>query len=296
LPNFIILIVLIYHYVCYMNIRPICLVIALTTFASIAYGQTDTLKHKYTLFNPVPREKMKDMETDRPDVTESAYSVAPGHFQVESDLFRHVRNKSDRVQSIQNTYNLANYKLGLTERSDIQLVVPTYTTIATRDIATGKITNKTSGIDDISVRFKYNIWGHNGGKTALAALPYVVLPTSSFAGNGMQYGIVFPFALSLSEEWNFGTQGSVNIAKEDDSNFHPEYLYSFTFGRELSKKLSAFVEGVATYNAFAKNTETFANGGLIFSVTDNLNIDAGVNIGLKQTSDKIYFLGFSFRY
>ncbi|MET3977731.1 hypothetical protein ABIB62_000299 [Mucilaginibacter sp. UYP25] len=279
-----------------MDMRPICLIITLTAFVSVAYGQSDTLKHKYTLFNPVPREKMKDMETDRPDVTESAYSVAPGHFQVESDLLRHVRNKSDGVQSIQNTYNLANYKLGLTERSDIQLVIPTYTTITVRDIATGKITNKTSGIDDISVRFKYNIWGHHGGKTALAALPYVVLPTSAFANNGMQYGMVFPFALSLSEEWNFGSQVAVNVAKEDDSHFHPEYLYSFTFGRELSEKLSAFVEGVATYNVFAKKAETFANGGLIFSVTGNLNIDAGVNIGLKQSSDKIYFLGISFRY
>lgn len=261
-----------------------------------AYGQTDTTRHKYNLFNPVPKDKMKDMETDRPDVTESAYTVEAGHFQVESDLFRHVRNTSDGVHSIQNTYNLANYKLGLTERSDIQLVVPTYTTITMRNIITGKIINKAAGIDDISVRFKYNLWGHNGGKTALAALPYVVLPTSSFSSTATQYGIVFPFALSLTDKWNFGSQVSVNIAKEEDNAFHPEYLYSFTFGREITEDLSAFVEGVATYNVFKKNAETFANGGLIFSVTDNLNIDAGVNIGLKQTSDKIYFLGFSFRY
>jgi hypothetical protein len=279
-----------------MNIRSACLIIILTASGLLAYGQADTSKHKYTLFNPVPRDKMGEMETDRPDVTESAYTVAPGHFQVESDLFRHQRNKKDGVQSIENSYNLANYKLGLTERSDIQLLIPAYVTNTERDLNTGRLISRTSGIDDISVRFKYSLWGHNGGKTALSILPYVTLPTSSFADNGLEYGVVFPFAFKIDDNWNFGTQAMVNVAKEDDSKFHPEYLYSFTFGRKLSEKLNAFVESVINYNAFERDTEPFANGGLIFSLTDNLNIDAGVNIGIKKESDKIYFVGFSFRY
>jgi hypothetical protein len=279
-----------------MNIRLVCLILCLTVYTSITYGQTDTVKHKYSLFNPIPRNQMGEMETDRPDVTESAYSVAPGHFQVESDLFRHTRNKKDGVQSIENSYNLANYKLGLTERSDIQLLIPAYVTNTERDLSTGKITDKTSGIDDISVRFKYNLWGQNGGNSALAVLPYVTLPTSSFADNGMEYGLVVPFALKLNKDWTFGSQAAVNVAKEDDNRFHPEYSYSFTFGRELSKKLSAFMEGVATYNAFDNITDTFANGGVVFSVTDNFNVDAGLNYGINRTADKIYFLGFSFRY
>jgi hypothetical protein len=279
-----------------MNKCLVCLILCLTLYKSITYGQTDTVKHKYSLFNPIPRDKMGEMETDRPDVTESAYSVAPGHFQVESDLFRHTRNKKDGVQSIENSYNLANYKLGLTERSDIQLLIPAYVTNTERDLSTGKITNKTSGIDDISVRFKYNLWGKNGGNSALAVLPYVTLPTSSFADNGIQYGVVLPFALKLNEDWNFGSQAAVNLAKEGDNRFHPEYLYSFTFGRKLSKKISAFVEGVATYNVFNDITDTFANGGVILSVTDNFNIDAGLNYGTNHSADKIYFVGFSFRY
>lgn len=271
------------------------LIITLFSITAV-YGQKDTFKIKHTIFNPVPREKMKEMETDRPDVTESAYSVEPGHFQLESDLFRHTRNTSDGVRSIQNTYNLANYKLGLTNRSDIQLVVPTHVTNTQRNLLTQAIINKKSGIDDISVRYKYNLWGYNGGKSALSVLPYITLPTSSFADNGLEYGVVFPFALKIDDQWNFGSQAAINIGKEDDSRFHPEYLYSFTFGRELSKKLSAFVEGVATYNPYETKTDTFANGGLIFAVSDNFNIDAGINYGINQSADKIYFVGFSFRY
>ena len=36
-------------------------------------------KSGYTLFQPVPRELMREMSTDRPDQTESAYTVDAGH-------------------------------------------------------------------------------------------------------------------------------------------------------------------------------------------------------------------------
>lgn len=276
--------------------RYITLLIIISLSTSVAYGQADTTKHKYSIFNPVPRDKMKDMETDRPDVTESAYTVEAGHFQVETDLFRHARNKNDGVKSIENTYNLANYKLGLTEKMDIQLVMPTYVTTTTRDLATGKLIDKQSGFDDISLRLKYNLWGNAGGKTALSLLPFVTFPTSSFASNGVQGGITIPFALKINDDWNFGSQVSVSLAKEDDDNYHGEYLYSFTFGRTVTSKLNCFVEAYATYNAYSKITDTYANGGLIFSVTDNLNIDAGLNYGLNKSADKVYFVGLSFRY
>ena len=40
---------------------------------------------------------MRDFETDRPDITESAYSVDAGHFQLETDLFKteHVKASWD---------------------------------------------------------------------------------------------------------------------------------------------------------------------------------------------------------
>jgi hypothetical protein len=276
--------------------QKIILLLIISCVSSVVYGQADTARKKYNLFNPVPKDKMKEMETDRPDVTESAYTVEAGHFQIESDLFKQTRNKSDGVQSIQNSYNLANLKLGLAEKWDMQLVVPTYVTNTSRDLATGKIIDKTSGVGEISLRFKYNIWGSSGGRTALAVLPYVTFPVSSFNNNGVEAGITFPFALKLGEEWNFGSQASFSISKEDDNKYHPEYLYSFTFGREITKQLSCFVEAYTTYNTYSKIADIYGNGGVVYSITDNLNVDAGLNYGLTKGADKVYFVGFSFRY
>src|SRR5688572_22582399 len=56
-------------------------------------------KSAYTLFNPTPRELMREMSTDRPDVTESSKTVDAGHVQVELSFGDYVRDEQDGVKS-----------------------------------------------------------------------------------------------------------------------------------------------------------------------------------------------------
>ena len=49
-------------------------------------------KSHYTLFDPTPRALMREMATDRPDVTESPYTVDAGHVQVESSFVEYTRD------------------------------------------------------------------------------------------------------------------------------------------------------------------------------------------------------------
>ena len=267
-------------------------------FTSQAFAQKDTAKVKitsrYSLFNAVPKDKMKEMKTDRPDATENAYTVEAGHFQVETDLFKHFSNKKSDVISSGNIFNLGNYKLGLTERMDIQLVLPAYVNNITRERSSNKIISRTAGFDDITMRLKYNIWGYAGGRTALAILPFLSFPTSSFSNNGIQGGIIFPFALELKEGLDFGTQLGMEIVNEDD-NYHSNFLYSFTFGKSISNKVNMFAEAFASYSPYSNNTEIFVDGGIIFSFSKNFNIDAGFNYGITKNADKIFFTGLSFR-
>ena len=269
-------------------------------YSSSPYAQSDTAIKKlpgpkYNLFNPIPKKQMKEMETDRPDVTESAYTIAPGHFQVETDSYKFIRNSNGETSSTAHIFNLGNYKLGLSERSDIQFVIPAYVSNNLRERSTNKIIGKTEGFDDITLRFKYNIWGYTGGKTALAALPYISFPTSSFSHNGVQGGIVFPFALRISEGLDFGTQVEIDILKADDTKYHPEYSFTFTFGKSFSSKIGAFAESAVSYSTYFNHTDLFVNGGIIYSISGNFNIDAGFNYGINKQADKIYFTGFSFR-
>ena len=66
--------------------RPLfALILGATVGHALADDPPD--KAKYHLLNPTPREQMREMSTDRPDKTESPYTVDAGHFQIESDLF-----------------------------------------------------------------------------------------------------------------------------------------------------------------------------------------------------------------
>lgn len=73
------------------NALGICLLLGTTvttTFAGelSAVSASEPDKWQYSLFNPTPRLLMRPMSTDRPDKTESLYTVDAGHFQFEADL------------------------------------------------------------------------------------------------------------------------------------------------------------------------------------------------------------------
>src|ERR1041385_6021545 len=88
-----------------------------------AHGRDNS---KYTLFKPTPREGMREMSTDRPDKTESPFTVDAGHFQVEADIVNYAydRYNSARTDTRVETVRIApvNFKVGIGNDIDVQLV------------------------------------------------------------------------------------------------------------------------------------------------------------------------------
>lgn len=52
-------------------------------------------KNHYTLFNPTPNQFLRDLTTDRPDTTESPFTIDAGHVQIETNLFGYSRSRGD---------------------------------------------------------------------------------------------------------------------------------------------------------------------------------------------------------
>lgn len=268
----------------------------LVVLTIIAYGYVfaQTPK-KYNLFNPIPKDKMRPISTDRPDATESPQSIDAGHFQIETDLFKTTRNKTNGITNVENSYNLANLKLGLTNNLDLQLVVGSLINTYENNQNSYKLNNKT-GFGDLTVRLKYNIWGNDGGKTAFAIMPYINFPTS-VENNYTETGIVLPFSIDLGNRFNFGTQVQFDWLKSPfKSGYHGSILQSVVVGKELTKSLEVFVESYYTHDFEVKETQVSFNGGFGYNITENIKFDIGFNLGLTKNTDKVYFIGFSFRY
>ncbi len=75
---------------------------------------------------------MRELITDRPDLTESPYTVDAGHFQIEADIanYNYDRYKSNGQNTRSHAWNAApfNIKAGLTNNTDISLFLITTST------------------------------------------------------------------------------------------------------------------------------------------------------------------------
>src|SRR4051794_22151930 len=67
---------------------------------SAGFGAAPTVdKRDYSWANPTPDNLLRELATDRPDATESPFTVDAGHVQIELDLVNYTRNRLDGVRT-----------------------------------------------------------------------------------------------------------------------------------------------------------------------------------------------------
>jgi Putative MetA-pathway of phenol degradation len=231
--------------------------------------------------------ELRPLNTDRPDTTESPYSVDKGHFQFETELAAWSRDK------IGNAIRLGeiNAKYGLTNSSDLQLVIPFY----------NKEKNGGEGFGEMKIRFKKNLWGNDEGDTALALMPFIKIPT----GNGMlsndkvEGGLIMPLGFKLSGSWNCATMVEVDFnANKTGDNYHFTLVNSITASHPITEKSATFFE-LVNIASMEKDvdSEAYFNTGITFAASEILQWDGGVRLGLTDSAADITpFLGLSAKF
>jgi len=264
----------------------------LSSFSVNVFGQQKTAYH---LFRPVPRDSLREMETDRPDVTESPKTVDAGHFQFETDLARFQRENGVEGRSDEYLFNQANVKLGLTNSTAIQISFESY--VVEKDYSSDGSANRSSGFGDVTLRLKQNLSGNDHGKFAIALLPYLKFPTSR-ADQESQYegGILIPMSIEFGNEWKLGFQIEADrLQNQEGSAHHNRILQTLTVSHPLTTKLDGIVETYYTYEFKDAHLKNFLNAALQYELSNDFLIDGGVNYGLQHDAMKSYFVGLSFR-
>lgn len=144
----------------------------------------------------------RELSPDRPDATESPITVEAGVIQVESSLWSFSRNKDagEKVESW--TFGETNLKFGITDRSDLQLVLRPWMTERTRTFTSR---SRAEGFGDIDIRWKQNLWGNDGGRTAFALMPFVSIPTQTAVSAGeWEGGLIAPLSIEISDRVGLG--------------------------------------------------------------------------------------------
>ncbi|RYD46034.1 MAG: transporter [Verrucomicrobiaceae bacterium] len=225
----------------------------------------------------------RDMSPDRPDTTESPYTVMPGTYQVESTLWNFAKDGSVSTWSLAES----NLKTGLTEDIDLHLVLRPWT----------KEEGGVEGFGDVDVRLKWNLWGNDGGSTAGALMPFVTVPSHTAVSTGeWEGGLIFPVSIDISERVGFGLQTELDrVWNEDDRTHDWDFLHSAVIGIDLTDSVGFFIEyvGVAGDHRY----EATANTGFTFAVGENVQWDLAIGVGLNDAAEDLSLMqGISFRF
>lgn len=268
-------------------------VICLILFPLNGYGQK--AEHHYSLFDPVPGVEMREMQTDRPDVTESPFTVDAGHFQFETDLVRMVKERTMSQNTNTLLINQMNLKIGLNGSTAIQIGFQTYGRQSENDFDSGEKTVR-EGNGDLTIRVKKNLIGNEGGNFALGLLPYIKFATSNYEDSVIEGGLIVPMQYKLPHGWNLGFQVEIDRLKDQDANaMHTEFLQTLTISHSIIKGIEGIAETYYTYDFKEHQFSNYINAAIQMDVAKDVKLDAGLNLGIQHTAAKHYFIGASYR-
>ncbi len=262
-------------------------------------------KSQYNLFKPTPDALMREMTPDRPDTTESPFTVDAGHFQIETNILGYSRSFRNDAGEVTSTYDVmtTNVRIGLTNDIELSLVGQPYGVVRMRGPGTY---SRQSGVGSFDVRAKFNLWGNDSfeanGATAFALIPYVTLPTDRLNGISVdkpEGGVIAAWQVKLNETYGLGLNASIAAERLGEI---PAYraggVLTASLSRSWNDKLGTYYEAVFRYGLSDGEAEQFILGtGVTYKLNKNLQLDAGVNFGVTHSADRIApFFGISARY
>jgi Putative MetA-pathway of phenol degradation len=255
-------------------------------------------KSQYTLFNPTPVDLRRPYNTDRPSKTDSPFTIDAGVFQIESDAANWQLDYENGVRT--RTWIIpgnTNFKLGLTNWMDFQIVPQFYVNTRTSGPAFGKPVEQ-DGFGDTTVRLKINFLGNDGGKLVIGFVSSLKIPTNTgHTGNHVwEPGFGLPVNYSLPWGFTLFAQTRIDIVdKPRRSNMQVQWQNPIGLSRTIAGNLSGYVE---FYDAVSSGPWVGTlDTGLIYQVTPNFSVDVDSYFGLTPSApDYNVFTGFGYRF
>jgi len=281
------------------------LLLALNALSATTADGAD--KSRYSLVNPTPKSLLRDLTTDRPDLTESPFTVDAGRIQVKTSAFGYARSRadSDGVESDVFEYATTNIRVGITHNTEINVVLEPYGVVRS-EFSEVVASRRDEGIGSLFIRGKVNLFGNDAfqdpGDMAAALLPFIVLPTDSNNGisaEDVEGGLIVPFAVVLPRDFGLGVNVAVTAIKDDDgSGYHVETLASLALSYEWNDRFGTYYEIATVLGTDDPRGDILVLGtGFTYAVNDNFQLDGGINFGVTSASDRVNpFVGLTRRF
>jgi len=230
-----------------------------------------------------------------PLISDDAGTQGKGKFQLEiNGQYGHDRDDSNVVQSTTPAASTLTY--GIIDSVDAIVGIP-YVWLKVKDTES---TSRQSGLADIAAALKWKFYETDG--FSFAVKPGITFPTGDEdkqLGTGkITYSLFFittkelkPWAFHL----NLGYIGNENKLDQRVSLWHASIAAEVEVAKGLKLVANTGIQRNSDKNS---NTDpAFVLGGLVYSITENIDIDAGYKYGLtKPEVDNTFLAGMTFRF
>lgn len=205
-------------------------------------------------------DRLRPLTTDRPDLTESPFTVNADHIQVETNLVGFARSRTDPDGVRQESFEFAttNVRVGLTHNSELNVSWQPYGVVNLH--LRGRTPNgRQTGVGSLQLRAKVNLFGNDTfdqvGDMALAVLPFVTLPTDDNNGisvSDVEGGIIVPFAIVLPHNFGLGLNAGISAVHSGGAaGYDAEVFLSAALAYEWTARFGTYYEVAAMLRADA---------------------------------------------
>lgn len=236
---------------------------------------------RHSLLHPVPQEELRDLTTDRPDLTESAITVDAGHLQLEMDFGVLAMDRA--TSNLDLTMVGVNLKIGLWDGADLQLVLPPMgMALNTKPLAPlGKRRPLRPVGNDALVRFKYNVVGNDGGDFALGVMPFAVVNLGGLDPSvvvPLEAGLIVPMGMDLPADFSVSSMVQLE-ANHDGPTWEPGAMVSASVGHPLLvDEVGIYVESAALLEPSLTDSRVLLSSGITWGITPDIQFDAGLRV------------------
>lgn len=234
--------------------------------------------------------QVEKIDTDRPDQTESVFTVPAGWIQGELGFAKERFRTSPQIINIYTLPTLLT-RFGLSERWELRMIIE-YEKWGNSH----RLFKDTFNFLPLQLGFKVNLIHAKGIIPEISLIAHTGFNriASPFARGGSFFSPNFRFSFQNSITENFAI--GYNFGAEWENTYDPPtWTYTFAPGFNLGEKWYAYIEA---FGFLRKDyPEHNVDGGIAYYINDNMKADVSAGFGISEFAPKNYVaLGYSFRF
>jgi hypothetical protein len=222
------------------------------------------------------------------------YTTEPGRTMVEFVplIYTHDQRNPERENRRVDAFNVRMLlKYGALDDLDLQIGADLFAWEREDTRDTGERDTR-QGFGDLTLRAKYNLWGNDGGETAVSVMPFMILPTSTCGTSdpGVRGGLMIPTAWEPAGGWVIEWTPTFAAVRNSPAGYAFEFASLLVLNHEIIDSMSAFVEfGSSITSARGDPWVGVVGPGLTIAVDENTVIEPAVHLGVTRSAEDAVF-------